>query len=210
MALVYLARDLAYMSPEQAVGETTDGRTDIYALGCVLFEMLTGRPPFTGSSAMALMARRLVEPAPEVRPLRPDVPPWLARSVRRALERDLAERFHTATAFAEALAEPSASTLPTMPAAAVAPPERESVLVERDEFLSTLERLAVAAVAGAGTTVVVSGEAARRETSKAGVRATRGEVPGQDVMTERHHRNGAPFASSPPLPACPSSPFFLP
>ncbi|MGN6392462.1 MAG: protein kinase domain-containing protein [Gemmatimonadales bacterium] len=157
----------AYMSPEQAAGEPTDGRTDVYALGCVLFEMLTGRPPFTGSSAMALMARRLVESAPEVRALRPDVPPWLERSLRSALAREVAERFHTATAFAEALIEPSTATgLPTVPVvSAAAPPERPSALVERDEFLDTLERLVVAAVAGNGTTVVVTGEAGIGKTS---------------------------------------------
>ncbi len=155
----------AYMSPEQAAGEPTDGRTDVYALGCVLFEMLAGRPPFTDSSAMALMARRLVESAPDVRTLRADVPPWLEGTLRRALARESAGRFPTAAAFAEALAEPGASSAPTLRSVEAVAAERRTALVERDEFLDTLERLLVAAVAGSGTTVVVSGEAGIGKTS---------------------------------------------
>jgi tetratricopeptide (TPR) repeat protein len=146
----------AYMSPEQAAGDAVDGRSDIYALGCVLFEMLAGRPPFTGRTAMALMSRRLAEPAPDVRPLRPEVPTWLETALGRALARDPADRFPTAAAFAEALAAPLGQA---EPAAARGPESRETTLVEREELLETLERLLVGAVAGVGATVLVSGEA---------------------------------------------------
>jgi serine/threonine protein kinase len=107
----------AYMSPEQAAGEAVDGRSDIYALGCVLFEMLAGRPPFTGRTAMALMSRRMVEPAPDVRSLRPEVPLWLEAALRRALEREPATRFTDAAAFAEALAATPGETEPSAPRA---------------------------------------------------------------------------------------------
>ncbi len=88
----------ASMSPEQAVGEPVDGRSDIYALGCVLFEMLAGRTPFTGVTAIALMSRRLVEAAPELRGLRPDAPSWLEIALRRALAREPAGRYSSAAA----------------------------------------------------------------------------------------------------------------
>lgn len=94
-----------YMSPEQAAGETAiDVRTDVYALGCVLHEMLAGQPPFTGSSARALMARVLTEPPPRLRQMREQVPEHVDAAVFRALAKDPADRFESAGAFADALA----------------------------------------------------------------------------------------------------------
>jgi serine/threonine-protein kinase len=66
----------AYMSPEQVAGELSlDGRSDVYALGCVLYEMLAGHPPFTGPSAQAVAARHLNDPPPSVRAVRPGYDP---------------------------------------------------------------------------------------------------------------------------------------
>jgi serine/threonine-protein kinase len=94
----------AYMSPEQALGLTeVDGRTDIYALGCVLYEMLAGEPPFGGPSAQAIMGKRLGEPVPSVRRLRAAVPESLERAIQQALARLPADRFATAAGFAAAL-----------------------------------------------------------------------------------------------------------
>src|SRR5256885_2020976 len=64
----------AYMSPEQASGEPTDARTDVYALGCTLYEMLAGQRPYTGPNAMAIMARHVMDPIPSIRQRRPPVP----------------------------------------------------------------------------------------------------------------------------------------
>ncbi len=94
----------AYMSPEQAAGEPTiDGRSDIYSLGCVLFEMLTGRAPFTGATPQAMLVRRLTEPAPELRAVRETVPEAVERAVHKALARLPADRFATAAQLADAL-----------------------------------------------------------------------------------------------------------
>jgi serine/threonine protein kinase len=94
----------AYMSPEQSVGERrVDARTDIYALGCVLYEMLTGEPPFTGPNVQAVIAKRLAGAAPSVRLLRPKTPATVDRAIARALERVPADRFASAAEFKSAL-----------------------------------------------------------------------------------------------------------
>ena len=95
-----------YMSPEQACGEQDlDGRSDIYGLGCVLYEMLGGDPPFMGSSAQAILARKLVDQIPSLRTVRETVPLLIERAVTKALARVPADRFATATQFGEALKE---------------------------------------------------------------------------------------------------------
>ena len=94
----------AYMSPEQAAGENVcDSRSDVYSLACVLFEMLTGEPPFTGRNGREVMAKHVVEPARRVRLLRPEVPEAVDAAVGRALEKDPEHRFPSAAAFADAL-----------------------------------------------------------------------------------------------------------
>ncbi len=94
-----------YMSPEQATGDRElDARTDIYALGCVLHEMLTGDPPFTGHTPQAVIARHVMETLPSLRVVRPAVPTWLEHVVHTALAKAPADRFATAEAFSQALA----------------------------------------------------------------------------------------------------------
>jgi TolB-like protein/Flp pilus assembly protein TadD/tRNA A-37 threonylcarbamoyl transferase component Bud32 len=93
-----------YMSPEQATGSGAyDGRSDIYALGAVLFEALTGRPPFEGQNVREVIVRRLVDDPPSARRLQTDVPADLDRVVRRAMARRPDDRFATAAEFAAAL-----------------------------------------------------------------------------------------------------------
>jgi serine/threonine-protein kinase len=135
-----------YMSPEQALGERNlDARSDVYALGCVLHEMLTGEPPFTGPTAQAVIAR-VMNSAPEpVTALRKAVPQEVADAILTALEKLPADRFASAAAFASALAGTSASPARRQTggrAQAAARPSRASRLLWPSAF-------AVAAVAAA-------------------------------------------------------------
>lgn len=94
----------AYMSPEQASAEATlDGRSDVYALGCVLFEMLTGAPPFTGRTAQAVIARHREDAPPSIRVVRPAVSLELEAAVHTALEKIPADRFATISQFMTSL-----------------------------------------------------------------------------------------------------------
>ena len=93
----------AYMSPEQASAGQVDARSDQYSLATVLYEMLTGEPPFTGNTAQAIMARRFAEPARPVRTVRPTVPDPVERAVLTALERVPADRYPDVTSFVAAL-----------------------------------------------------------------------------------------------------------
>jgi eukaryotic-like serine/threonine-protein kinase len=95
----------SYMSPEQASGDTDlDGRSDLYSLGCVLYEMLAGEPPFTGPNVQAIITKRFVAPIPSVRASR-DVPETVDAVVSRALARTPVDRFATAAEFVTALAD---------------------------------------------------------------------------------------------------------
>jgi serine/threonine-protein kinase len=92
-----------YMSPEQAAGDRAlDPRSDVYSLGCVLYEMLAGEPPFTGPNQQAILAKRLTGPAPHASTVR-EIPALLDNAVARALARAPGDRFETSARFAEAL-----------------------------------------------------------------------------------------------------------
>jgi len=119
----------AYMSPEQACAEPRlDGRTDIYSLGCVLYEMLAGEPPYTGPTPQAVVVRRLTEPPPSLRTVR-DLPDALERTVHKALARSPADRFATARDFARAMTE-AVTSAPgtTLPRPAARTPWRSKAL----------------------------------------------------------------------------------
>jgi serine/threonine-protein kinase len=117
-----------YMSPEQAMGEREiTARSDVYALGCVLYEMLTGDPPFTGSTAQAVVARVVTESPRPMLPQRHTIPPHVEAAVLTALEKLPADRFASAAEFVDALKDKNyASTvsLETAGAARVRPGQR--------------------------------------------------------------------------------------
>ncbi|HET9041208.1 MAG TPA: serine/threonine-protein kinase, partial [Gemmatimonadales bacterium] len=95
----------AYMSPEQSVGDAAvDGRSDLYSLGCVLYELLTGEPPYTGPTVQAIVTKRLTDPVPSARRLRETVPAAVDQVLQRLLAKSPADRFASAAELAAALA----------------------------------------------------------------------------------------------------------
>jgi eukaryotic-like serine/threonine-protein kinase len=103
----------AYMSPEQAAGERhLDARTDVYSLGCVVYEMLAGEPPFTGSTPQAIIAKRFAGAVPRLSVVREGLPEGVEHAVERALAKAPADRFRTAASFSEALEHGAVATQP--------------------------------------------------------------------------------------------------
>jgi len=140
----------AYMSPEQASGDPhLDGRSDIYSLACVVYEMLGGEPPHTGPSPQAILARQLAGEVRSLRPLRSTVSPSLDEALRRALAPAPADRFATALLFAEALA-----------AGASAPARRATVGIGRLVQRVTLGLTAAGALFLLGRRIVGGGAGA--------------------------------------------------
>src|SRR3989441_10724814 len=113
----------AYMSPAQASGEVElDGRSDVYSLGCLVFEMLAARTPYTGPTAQAIIAHAFTDPVPALRAFREAVPEWVEHAVAKALAKDPADRYATAAQFGQALSgsgvtSPPGGTLTTATAA---------------------------------------------------------------------------------------------
>ena len=114
-----------YMSPEQASGQPVDGKSDLYSLGCVLYELLAGVPPLAHPTAQVMLSQRLTTRAPRVSALRPSVPPAIDRAVATALEIAPADRFKTLSDFAAALQ---------------LDPEKNSASSDRSPSLSTADR----------------------------------------------------------------------
>ena len=135
----------AYMSPEQGAGERAlDGRSDVYSLGCLLYEMLAGEPPFTGPTAQAIIAKRFTDPVPSIRRLRETVPVPMDQAIAKSLARAPADRFATPHQFAEALrasaeARSDAVAAPTA-ATAAGEEERATPGVKRSRRSATRKR----------------------------------------------------------------------
>ncbi|MBG0829471.1 diguanylate cyclase [Planomonospora sp. ID67723] len=144
----------AYTAPEQSgtLKQPVDGRSDLYSLGVVLFECLTGQPPFSAASVGELLRLHTVATAPDVRSLRPEISPGLAAVVARLLAKDPDDRFRDARDLLQALYHCAGDTVSE-------PPPAELPLVGRDRELAALASRLRAAQAGAGGMVLVRGPA---------------------------------------------------
>jgi serine/threonine-protein kinase len=109
-----------FVAPEIVVGSPASPRSDVYSLAATLWYLLTGRPPFTGRNTEELLDRVIHDPLPDVRKLRPDVPPGLAQALRKALSRDPSKRYTSADQFAKVLRVHTIPVAPPPPAAAPA------------------------------------------------------------------------------------------
>jgi len=137
-----------YMSPEQAMGDRSlDARTDIYALGCVLYEMLAGEPPFTGPTPQSIVARVLTDAPRSLRSQRQTIPANVDAAVARALEKLPADRFSSAAEFSAALADTSIRD-PDEPRSTMAIPARRSRF--RLTYALGASSLALAVIAASG------------------------------------------------------------
>ena len=117
-----------YMSPEQAAGSRDlDGRSDLYGLGCVLYEMLAGQPPFTGPTVESVIHQHLAVEPPHITSIRPAVPAFVAAALQRALAKTPADRFNPVALFAEALgSRAAAGVAPPFASATPVPAARRS------------------------------------------------------------------------------------
>lgn len=167
----------AYMSPEQALGhQGLDARSDVYSLGCVVYEMLAGEPPFRAATTSALLSQHLTAPAPSILTARPDLPPAVVDVLRRALAKDPPERFPSTREFVQALdaaltshrADPAASTTGPTPNAVRGEPAPTAARAA-DTPLPARRRVAWQAVAAAAVVLaVVAAFAATRLRSREG------------------------------------------
>jgi serine/threonine-protein kinase len=99
----YMMGTPAYMAPEQVLGGAIDGRADLYAVGVVLYRLLSGQLPFSADTAIAMVQKQVNEPPTPINQFQPDLPPWCARVLSRALAKTPADRFQTADEFRTAL-----------------------------------------------------------------------------------------------------------
>ena len=197
----------AYMAPEQALGHAVDGRADLYALGVLLYELTTGRVPFTGDDPLTVVSQHVHAPVVPPRVLRPDLPRALEAVIVRLLAKDPAQRFNTAAETRAALIESltdtddvavsdAASTVAILDALS------RGKLVGRTNELAEARELWHRAREGRGHAVLLSGEPGAGKTRLAREMTIQAAVDGALVLT------GGCYGTKRPRPTCLSSKHF--
>lgn len=191
----------AYMAPEQILGEKIDGRADLYALGVVLYEMTTGRLPFTGDDPLTIVSQHIHAPVVPPRLLRSDIPRALEAIIVKLLSKDPAQRFasalDTGAALREALAEPDGASTESAAAVVMLDALSRGRLVGRAEELAESRELWRRAREGRGHCLLLSGEPGAGKTRLARELIVQAAVDGGIVL------NGACYeyeATTPYLP----------
>jgi serine/threonine-protein kinase len=123
----FLVGTPAYMAPEQVLGQDIDARTDLYAIGCVMFFLVTGKLPFPGTTPLELAEARIKGTPLALRAVQADLPVWLEQVLERALARDPASRHQSADAFREALRRGIGAPAPTTQAVPASPAVSETI-----------------------------------------------------------------------------------
>ncbi len=153
----------AYMSPEQVTGDREiDGRSDIYSLACVLYEMLAGDPPFLASNARAVLLKHVTDPAPSITTVRPQIPPPVAAAIATALGKHPEDRFESAQAFGEALSADLTEAAPADTSIVVLPFENLSPDPDNAFFADGLTEELIAELSGVRQLRVISRTSAMR------------------------------------------------
>ncbi|HEX3246971.1 MAG TPA: AAA family ATPase, partial [Chloroflexota bacterium] len=193
---------VAYMAPEQAIGGIVDARADLYALGCMLYELVCGRPPFVGDESVAIITQHLNSPPVKPSWHRSECPPALELLILRLLEKDAAKRSQSAADVRAALAAIDLSPVREPVEAQGRVPLQEAIeshdsplyqqaFVGREDELRQLERAYDAAVSGQGGLVMVVGEPGIGKTSVVEQLATYAAVRGGRTLVGHCYEEGS-------------------
>ena len=179
-----------YLSPEQARGQLVDARSDIYSAACVMFELLTGRPPFTGDTPVSIAYQHVRETPPAPSHFNPAITPEMDAVILTGLAKDREERYPSAVAFSRDIAAVISGRPPALVAGAVpagADADATTVLGPMDDATEALPVMAGAGVAG-GATSVLAAQHTGPITAQNGAVVPPGSPPSAEVEEERRKR----------------------
>jgi len=187
----YIVGTPLYMSPEQALGsQSVDARSDLYGIGAVLFQLLTGAPPFEGTDSQEIVGRHISEPVPSANLSRDGIPPWISGIVLRCMAKHPDDRFPTARALLEAIRAARAAALPAavdpvtlLPRADETPTEAMPA-ARRPTARGWLIGTAAAAIAGVMVAVAVTGRQPEAEVPPGFVADEPRATPGAVLVVE--------------------------